>query len=44
MDKAYIGVNFPNLVSIGIMVGVIFALYLGFRTFNSNRPKVTADE
>lgn len=33
MDRAYIGVNFPNLVSVTIMVAVIVALYMGVKRF-----------
>jgi len=33
MERAYIGVNFPNLMSIAIMVGVIYGLFLGFRKY-----------
>ena len=36
-ERAYIGVNFPNLVSIAIMVSVIAGLYVGFRTFKLPR-------
>lgn len=37
MDRAYIGVNFPNLVSVAIMTGVIYGLYWGFRKWNANK-------
>lgn len=33
MERAYIGVNFPNLMSVAIMTGVIAALYCGIRKF-----------
>lgn len=33
MEKAFIGVNFPNLLSVAIMVGVVFALYCGLRKY-----------
>jgi hypothetical protein len=33
MEKAYIGVNFPNLVSIALMVGVIYGLYWGIKKY-----------
>lgn len=33
MERAYIGVNFPNLMSIAIMVGVIYGLYWGLRKY-----------
>ena len=44
MERVYVGVNFPNLVSIAVMVGVIAALYLGLRTFTTNRPASEAAE
>jgi len=33
MEKHYIGVNFPNLLSIAIMLGVIVGLFFGVRKF-----------
>lgn len=43
MDRAYIGVNFPNLMSIAIMVGVIFGLYLGIRKFAQSKAAGNAN-
>jgi hypothetical protein len=42
MDRAYIGVNFPNLMSITIMVGVIFGLYWGIRKFAPSKAAASA--
>lgn len=38
MERSYIGVNFPNLVSIALMVGVIAALFFGIRKLGKAKP------
>jgi len=38
MDKTYIGVNLPNLVSVAIMVGVIATVYCGIRRLGKPSP------
>lgn len=42
MERNYIGVNFPNLMSIAIMVGVIAALYCGIRKFAARKAEAAA--
>lgn len=42
MERAYIGVNFPNLMSIAIMVGVIFGLYCGIRKYATSKAAASA--
>jgi hypothetical protein len=43
MDKNYIGVNFPNLISVTIMVGVIVALFFGIRKFAVKKAEAASD-
>ena len=33
MERTYIAVNFPNLISVAIMTGILIALYFGVRKF-----------
>ena len=42
MERAYIGVNFANLMSIAIMVGVIYGLYWGIRKYVPNKAAASA--
>lgn len=42
MEKNFIGVSLPSLVSIAIMVGVIYGLYWGVRKFTSNNAAASA--
>ncbi len=42
MDKNFIGVSLPSLMSIAIMVGVIYGLYWGVRKFARSQAEVSA--
>lgn len=42
MEKVYIGVNFANLVSIAIMVGLIVGVFFAVKKFGQDKPKAEA--
>lgn len=33
MDRAYLNVNIPNIISVGIIAGILYLGYLGFRKY-----------
>lgn len=43
MERNYIGVNFPNLMSVAIMTGVIAALYCGIRKYVVKKAEPAAN-
>ncbi len=42
MERHYIGVNFPNLISVAIMTGVIVAIFCAVRKFGVGKTAEAA--
>lgn len=33
MERAYVNVNIPNIISVGIIAAILYVAYIGFRKF-----------
>lgn len=33
MERAYLNINIPNIISVGIIAGILWVAYTGFRHF-----------